>query len=249
MEIEEIREIIKRELPRIIEKDEEISRLVIHLTSRYYAGRIETEDRFERMLKELESDREEQSSRWEEENRRWEEQNREQSKRWEEQNRKWEEQNSKWKENQKVIQGLYEQLMLTNRRLDQSIGALGARWGLRSEESFRNALRGILESSFGVQVLHINEFDDQGEVFGKPDQVEIDLIIKDGLLILCEITSSMSRADVYVFERKTRFYENRHNCKATRRMIISPMIEDKAKKVARLFGIEMYSYAEDVEDI
>jgi hypothetical protein len=160
-----------------------------------------------------------------------------------------EEQSRRWEENQKVIHGLYEQLVLTNQRLDQSIGALEVRCGLRSEESSHNALRGILGRSFGVQVLHINEFDDQGEVFGKPDQVEIDLIIKDGLLILCEIKSSMSRADVYVFERKTRFYENRHNCKATRRMIISPMIEDKAKKVARQFTIEMYSYAEGVDDI
>lgn len=34
----------------------------------------------------------------------------------------------------------------------QGIGALGARWGLASEASFRDALKGILEKSLGVQV-------------------------------------------------------------------------------------------------
>jgi hypothetical protein len=54
------------------------------------------------------------------------------------------------------------------RKHDSTIGALGARWGLHSEQSFRNALRGILEDSFGVQVLNVVEFDDEGQVFGHP---------------------------------------------------------------------------------
>jgi hypothetical protein len=37
------------------------------------------------------------------------------------------------------------------------------------------------------------------EVFGRPDQVELDIIIKNGDVILCEIKSSMSKADIYSF--------------------------------------------------
>jgi len=46
---------------------------------------------------------------------------------------------------------------------------LGSRWGLQSKKAFRDALAGILEKTFGVQVLDVNEYDDQGEVFGRPD--------------------------------------------------------------------------------
>jgi hypothetical protein len=37
-------------------------------------------------------------------------------------------------------------------------------------------LAGILEKNFGVQVLNVNEYDDQGTVFGRPDQIELDAI-------------------------------------------------------------------------
>ena len=124
-----------------------------------------------------------------------------------------------------------------------------ARWGLHTEASFRNALAGILKDSFKGQILHVTEFDDKGEVFGRPDQVEIDLIIKNGILIICEIKSSISKAEMYIFERKARFYEKLHGCKADRIIVISPMVEDKAKVLAPQLGIEVFSYAEDVENI
>jgi hypothetical protein len=129
---------------------------------------------------------------------------------------------------------------------DSTLGALGARWGLHAEQSFRNALAGILEASFDVEVLNVTEYDEAGEVFGRPDQVELDLIIKDGTLILCEIKSSMSKADMYIFERKVRFYEKRHNRQASRIMVISPMVDKQAQALAKTLGIEVYSYADDV---
>ena len=129
----------------------------------------------------------------------------------------------------------------------RSIGALGARWGMMSEEAFRSGLRGILEGTFGVEVINSNEWDESGEVFGRPDQIELDLIVIDGMLILCEIRSSLSKGDIYTFERKTRWYEKRHSRVADRRMVISPMVDKRALKAAHELGIEVYSYAEDVE--
>lgn len=69
-----------------------------------------------------------------------------------------EEQNKKWEENQEVIRKLLKKV----EKHDTSLGALGARWGIRAESSFRNALKGILEGNFDVRVLNINEYDDQG---------------------------------------------------------------------------------------
>nr|VFK43237.1 MAG: PD-(D/E)XK nuclease superfamily protein [Candidatus Kentron sp. TC] len=79
-----------------------------------------------------------------------------------------------------------------NKRLERSIGSLGSRWGIQAESVFRDAPAGILVESFGVEVIDINEFDDEGIVFGRPDQVELDVIIKNGLLIVCELESSVN---------------------------------------------------------
>lgn len=52
-------------------------------------------------------------------------------------------------------------------------------------------------------------FDESGEVFGRPDIVEMDVIVRDGEVLVCEMKSSVSRGDVYLFERKVRSYEKR----------------------------------------
>ncbi len=191
--------------------------------------------RLDGVVEELQRDREENNRKWEEQDRKWEEQG-----------RKWEEQNRKWDENQKQLNQIISSVQALSRKHDATIGALGARWGLYSEESFRKALKGILEDSFGVEVINVTEYDHDGEVFGRPDQIELDLLIKNGLLIVCEIKSSMSKADMYLFERKVRFYESRHSRYANRKLAISPMVHPRAKEVANNLGIEVYSYGEDI---
>ena len=141
---------------------------------------------------------------------------------------------------------VFQEIRRLSNRHDSTIGALGARWGLYSEQSFRSALEGILADSFGVEVRNITEYDDQGEVFGRPEQIELDLLIKNGLLIICEIKSSMSKADLYIFEKKVQFYQKKHQRQATRKLVISPMVHPAAKAIAPRLGIEVYSYAEDV---
>ena len=186
--------------------------------------RAEAESRFDRVLAELQRDREAQT-------------------------RKWEEQNRKWEENARHFDRVHEEIIAQAKRFDRGIGALCARWGIQPESAFRNALAGILEESFGVQVINVNEFDDEGTVFGRPDQVELDIIIKNGLLLICGLKSSMSKPDMYTFERKARFYERRHQRKANRLLVISPMIDDKARAIAPTLGIETYSDSTDVEAI
>lgn len=222
MDVKQIRELVMRELPAILREDEQVQQLVLRLAREHLADKIETENRFDRLLDELRREREGQSKRWAEQDKRWE-------------------------ENQKVINQMLQAIQALGRKHDSTIGALGARWGLHSEQSFRNPLRGILEDSFGVRVLNVVEFDDEGEVFGHPDQVELDLIIKDGLLIICEIKSSMSRADMYAFGRKIEFYQKRHQRQADRVLVVSPMVDDPARRVAQKLGIQVYSYAEEVD--
>lgn len=235
MATEDLKDTIKRELPALVRSDPALRRFILDLTRDLYADRRETENRFERALDELRRDREEQTRKWEE-----------QSRNWEEQNRKWWEQSRNWDESGKRFDRVHEEIMAQAKKFDRSIGALGARWGLQSEAAFRNALAGILEESFGVEVIHVNEYDEQGDVFGRPDQVELDVIIKNGLLLICELKSSIDKAAMYIFERKVRFYEQRHQRKADRMIAISPMIDPKAQKVADKLGIETYSDSSEV---
>ncbi|MGQ9893489.1 MAG: PD-(D/E)XK nuclease family protein, partial [Roseiflexus sp.] len=163
----------------------------------------------------------------------------------EEANRKWEEHNRKWEENQQEIRNMYRRMETLDRKYDSTIGALGARWGLYSEQSFRNALRGILTEFFNLEVINIVEYDETGFVFGRPEQIELDLIIKNGLLLICEIKSSVSKADVYAFERKAQWYQQHHTRQADRLIIISPMIDARAREAASRLQIDIYSFAEE----
>jgi hypothetical protein len=107
-------------------------------------------------------------------------------------------------------------------------------------------LRGILEEVAQVQVLHVNEFDDEGIVFGHPDQVELDVVIRNGVLMVCEMKSSVSKGDVATFERKVQFYEQRHQRSVSHKVIISPMVDPRALPLIAQFGMQVYYNAEDV---
>ena len=302
MEQSEVIAIIQQELPGLIAQTPQVRDFVLRTVSEYYAGKQETESKFDRVLAELQRDREEQARlwrehrqenqamlarldrEWEESNRRWEDNTRqwdENTRQWDENKRQWDENTRQWheqhQENQAMLVRLDQEREKDNRRWDENtrqwheqhqhnqeilgelkrhdrrytstIGALGSRWGIYSEASFRNALSGILTDSFGVQVLNLNLYDQEGEVFGRPDQVELDLIIQNGLTIACEIKSSIDKAGMYSFGRKVDFYAKHEGRQISRKMVISPMVDDRARPVAQALGIEVYSYADEVEGL
>lgn len=268
---------LRGELPTWLRSDPELRALLLDVTRAEFSTRLETEDWFSRALTELRRDREEQARKWDEETRKWDEEARrweaqerksdEQQRKWEanqaaldrlyeqgnrdreEQARKWDEQQRKWEANQAELLRIHEEIMAQANKFDRSFGALSARWGIRSEKAFRDVLAGILEKSFGAQVLNVTEYDDAGEVFGRPDQIELDIIIRDGLLVICELKSWIDKPGMYSFERKARFYEKRHGRQADRLIVISPMIDARAQKVAERLGIETYGDSTEVESL
>jgi hypothetical protein len=311
METQQIKELILKELPTLMQQDSGLREWVLNIGRTQFADKAVTESRFDQMMwviqQQMEEDRQlrekqarrweenqqqllelerkneerwkENQRQWEENQRKWEENQqqlleleRKSDERWEENQRKWEENQRKWEENQQqllelerksderwkenqrqweanqqVINQMLESIRKLDKKYDQTLGALGTRWGLHSEDTFRNALSGILqEFPSGVEVIHVNEFDDTGEVFGRPDQVELDLIIRNGKLLIAEIKSSMSRGEMYLFERKARFYEKRHQRTAHRLIVISPMVDKRAQEVAAKLGVTVYSYTDEV---
>lgn len=224
MQQSEVISLIQQELPKLIAQNPLVKDFVLRTVSDYYAGKPETDSKFDRILAELQHDREEQARKWDE-----------QSRKWDEQSRKWDEQ--------------LAEIRRLDKRFDRTIGALGSRWGLASEASFRNGLKGILAESFGFEVLNLTLYDHDGDVFGRPDQVEIDIIIKNGLTIACEIKSSIDKAGMYSFGRKVDFYARHEQRQVSRKIVISPMVDRRAVPVAEALNIEVYSYAEAVPDL
>ncbi|MCR4407927.1 MAG: DUF3782 domain-containing protein [Anaerolineae bacterium] len=148
-------------------------------------------------------------------------------------------------EHSAAIRQLMERQEEFSRRLESSIGGLGARWGILSEEAFRNGVASIL-SDIGLRVEHFWYMDTEGVVFGRPDQVEVDVVVRDGQVILMEIKSSVGRADVYTFQRKVELYERVRETRVARRIIVSPFVEASAAERARAMGIEVYTSGYDV---
>ncbi len=215
------REQLIQELPALLREDPTLRTLVIEMVRPYFADKAETQDRFMQMLNELRQMREESERRWRENERRWQ-------------------------ENWKVLKDMMAEIKNLRYRFDSTLGALGARWGLHAEEAFREAMANILRDLRpDLNILRVVEKDEEGEVFGHPDQIELDLIIRNGMLIIAEIKSSMSKGDIIFFERKARFYEKRHGRKADRLIVISPMVEPKALETAHALGIEVFTAPDD----
>ncbi len=249
----EIKALIQKELPRAIAEEPGVRDFVLRTVSEYYTPRTEFDEKFDRVLNELQRDREEQARKWDEQNRKFDAFQAEQARKWDEQARKWDEQNRKWEENNQRLDRIeaqnsatLEEIQKANRRYESAIGAIGSRWGLYSEASFRNGLQAILGQSFGVEVLNLTLYDQEGEVFGRPEQVELDIIIKNGLTIVCELKSSIDKAGMYIFGRKADFYAKNQNRVVNRKIVISPMVDERAVPVAKSLGIEIYSYADVV---
>ncbi|MCP4696388.1 MAG: DUF3782 domain-containing protein, partial [Gammaproteobacteria bacterium] len=118
--------------------------------------------------------------KWEENERRWMEEKAESERKWAANERQWAEEKAEnkrqWAEERKertaAFDRMHEEIMTIATVHKSSIGALGARWGIQSEQAFRSGLAAILEKTFGVKVENYHDFDDTGKVFGQPDQVE-----------------------------------------------------------------------------
>ena len=141
-----------------------------------------------------------------------------------------------------------ERALLTfSREFTAKVGAMGARWGLASESAFREAMRGILKD-VGLEVRRYLAYDDEGMVFGHPEQIEIDVVVRDDATYLVEIKSSASRGDVATFARKVKFYEEKEKATVQRKLLVAPFLDVGARDTAEKFGIEVYTEVEDLEE-
>jgi len=124
--------------------------------------------------------------------------------------------------------------------LRRHIDALGARWGLLAEETFREGLKGIVRE-LGLKVERWVAYDKEGLVYGHPSTIEVDMAIKDGQLILVEISSHVRPSDLAAFKRKADFYARETGRKPDRLVMITPFAEEEALRMAEEMGITIYT--------
>ena len=173
--------------------------------------------------------------------------------RWDADDLKWEINDIRWVSISSVLDDLiasFLEFKKDNLKFDEfmrvKVGALGARWGVATENSYRSMLESILVKSFNVEVQNFIGLDESGTVFGRPDQIELDIIIKNGVLIIMELKSSISKNDLYIFERKVRWYESKFDIIVNRAIVVSPMVDRWAIAVAEKLKIELFSNFDDL---
>ncbi|MHA1665306.1 MAG: PD-(D/E)XK nuclease family protein [Candidatus Njordarchaeales archaeon] len=123
---------------------------------------------------------------------------------------------------------------------DIKLSSLGARWGLYSEESIRNAFRGLLEEFFDAKVSRWETYDENGIVYGYPSMIEGDVVIKDNKHILIEIKSHVRKSDVAELLRISEVYEKVEGVKPEL-AIVTPFIDENALEFARSKKVRIYT--------
>lgn len=125
--------------------------------------------------------------------------------------------------------------------VERHISALGARWGLMAEEAFGEGVRGLVEGELGFRVERWVKFDGEGFVYGYPSQVEVDVAVHDGRLILVEVRSHVGVSDVYMFRRLAEFYERVEGRNPDRLVMVTPYADAKALEASLRLGVEVYT--------
>lgn len=127
-------------------------------------------------------------------------------------------------------------------RLDRKLSALGARWGVFSEEAFRRTIEELL-SGVGYKVEKWSYNDAEGYVFGYPSVVDLDIVIRDDKAFAVEIKSSVSRSDLVVFKRIAELYERVTGRRLDAKYLVTYFIGERDEKsvidLANSLGIKI----------
>lgn len=125
--------------------------------------------------------------------------------------------------------------------LQRTLMSVAHRFGALSEEAFREALSGILEKFFGARAYRWVVYDEKGVVYGKPSQVEVDVVVRDNTHILIELKSRADTGDVLELTRIARLYEEREKVKPIL-AIVAGYATPQARKLAERLGVKIYTY-------
>jgi len=94
-------------------------------------------------------------------------------------------------------------LQRSHEKLAASITALGYRYGIYTEDVFRDAIKYLIEDLLkAYEVRRWTYYDNEGVVFGYPSVIDVDVLIRDNEHILIEYKASIDRGDVAELARE-----------------------------------------------
>ncbi len=228
------------QLPEALEKRPDIAMKLAFILSQYFV----TKEEIKKILEEIKRLRVDFNTEMLNINRRLEQQGKrleEQGKRLEELSLRLEEQGRILEKHSDEIRVLREDFNRGFKSLKDLITALGSRWGIMSEESFRAGLRGIVWEYFGGSVEKWVVYDKEGVVFGYPESVDVDIVIREGEHLLLEIKSHVRKEDVGALYRKGKLYERKTGVKPGKLIFVTPFIEEDAREACKRLKIDVYT--------
>ena len=124
-------------------------------------------------------------------------------------------------------------------KLTASITALGYRYGIYTEDVFRDAIKYLVEDLFrAYEVRRWMYHDNEGVVFGYPSVIDVDVLIRDNEHILIEYKASIDRSDVAELAREGILYERVNKVKP-KLLIVGPVVRKRALELAKALNIEI----------
>jgi hypothetical protein len=128
-------------------------------------------------------------------------------------------------------------------RLDRTVMVVAHRFGVLSEEGFRDAMKFVVEEIFGVARVEKWVYNDvEGFVHGVPSIIEVDVVIRDKEYILLEVKSRVGRGDVYELSKVGKLYEKVTGIKP-RLAILAGFMDRGVKELAEKLGVEVMPIA------
>ncbi len=125
--------------------------------------------------------------------------------------------------------------------LNKTVITIAHRFGVLSEYSFREAIKGIVEDLFGASAHRWTTYDGEGIVYGHPAVVEIDVVVADSRHLLVEVKSRVDTGDVLELVRIARLYEEKEGVKPEL-AIVAGFVTPKARELAERLGVKIYTY-------
>ncbi|WP_258167490.1 DUF3782 domain-containing protein [Vulcanisaeta moutnovskia] len=126
--------------------------------------------------------------------------------------------------------------------LSIKLDALGARWSVVTEDAFRDGVREILRDT-GYTMERWLYYDAYGYVYGYPSEIELDIVVKDGITMIVKITSTIRRTDIIAIHCKAELYTKVTGRPIDKVLAITPFISDKnpdyVKVMAERMGIKI----------
>jgi len=142
-------------------------------------------------------------------------------------------------EAEKRMEGAVLSLQRSMEKVTAHLAALGRRYGLFTEDAFREAVKYLVEDLLKeYEVRRWIYYDSEGLVFGHPSVVEVDVLIKDGEHILVEYKADIERGDVAELARQGKLYEKATGVKP-KLLLVGPTASKRAVELARELGVEI----------